>query len=107
MPFTKEKSHYFRTNLCNRLIVILTEDISIYESYLVRISERTLENHAKVGADPDKVDVTDLVQLVYLYCQAKKSRLGAHLKNFYDPANQYKEKYPERFPKETFGEMIN
>jgi hypothetical protein len=68
MPFSSERSNYYRTNLINRLIVILTEDISISESYLVEISEKTLKNHEKVGDDPDKVDISDLVELIYLYC---------------------------------------
>jgi hypothetical protein len=98
MPFSPEKSHYYRTNLINRLIVILTEDISISESYLVEISEKTLLKHSKVDANPDKVDIKDLVELVYLYCEAKKNRLGSHLNNFYNPHGQNKKKYPERFP---------
>ena len=68
MPFSHEKSHYYRTNLVNRLIVILTEDISISESYLVPISEKTLLNHEKACENPDKEDVSDLVVLIYLYC---------------------------------------
>ena len=81
MPFNT--SHYYRTNLVNRLIVILTEDISLSESYLVEISEKILLEHAKVDANPDRVDVSDIVKLVYLYCKAKKSRWGSHITNFY------------------------
>lgn len=83
MPFSPDKSHYYRTNLVNRLGLYPTEDISISESYLVKVSEQTLKNHSQVGDTPDKVNVLDIVVLIYLYCIAAKGRFGSHLHNFF------------------------
>ena len=108
-----EKSLYFilqmymihdvpaRTNLKNRLVVIISEDISFGEWHLLKRAEDLL---FKNNID----NLQDLVELVYLLCRAKKSRVICHVISFYGNEKN-KEEYPERFPEEnsTFREIKN
>ena len=97
-----------RSTIINRLIIILTEDISINESHLIPRSHHVLERFRTDASKeiPDKVDVEDLVMLIYDYCEAKKSRLGSNIVNFYTFNKSVD--YPDRFPAsgETFKSLL-
>ena len=85
-----------RTNLLNRLVVIVTEDISIGEWFLLAESERVVEDFKLPEERPDQVDIKRLVNLIYMLCQARKGRIGSHLLGFYgDP--KFKQAFPERY----------
>jgi hypothetical protein len=73
-----------RSNVLNRLIIILVEDISILEAHLIQKSYDVLERlRYTEGEVTGEVDISELVELIYEYCRAKKSRLGSHVNNFY------------------------
>ena len=57
-----------RTNLINRLIVIISEDISIDEFWLLEKSETILLKYSQLSQEPDLEDVRDLVELIFDYC---------------------------------------
>mgnify|MGYP003880204755 FL=1 len=87
-----------RTNLINRLIVIVSEDISLGEWWIVKISDLYVEKLRELpiimkGA----LDITDLAKLVWYMAKCRKTRLPSHLSNFY--GNQsLRQSHPDRLP---------
>ena len=102
-------SQTLRSTLVNRLIIILTEDISISETWLIPLSHTIIERYKKLKPDvaPDQEDMRDLATLIYHYCEAKKSRLGSNVNNFYTnyQSLQSEEKYRKFFPEK--GETLD
>ena len=99
---------FARTNMINRLTVIVTEDVSPSEWWLVLKSDFLLHKIKKYPLEYfKKADIKEIVQLLYYLCQAKKSRINSHLNRFYAVESR-KKPYPERFPseKETLESYI-
>ena len=82
--------------MINRLIVIVTEDIAIEEMEVLLISEEHLKPYLLPEEKPEQAELKKLVELVYVYCNCKKGRIGSHLKSFYGHTKN-REKYPERY----------
>ena len=72
-----------RSNHLNRIWCILIEDISFGEWNLVARTQKTLSKYRNDAVLPDREDLRELIELIYLFCKAKKSRIGSHINAFY------------------------
>ena len=63
--------------------MILTEDVSYIEAWLIPFSHQVLEKFRTIKDDPTNDDIYDLVLLVYYYSKAKKSRMAEEVNHFY------------------------
>lgn len=106
-------SQTLRSTLVNRLIIILTEDISISDAWLIPLSHEIIEKYRILTPDtpPDQEDLRDLSSLIFLYCLSKKSRLGSNVNNFYQnylslaKNDDYKKYFPGEG--ETLDSLLN
>ena len=96
-----------RSNHLNRLVCIITEDISKSEAHLIPYAHRVITQYRNEAKQPDLENLRDIVELLYRLCQAKKSRLGSHIESFYRQARN-KQQFPERYPNgsESFEWML-
>ena len=67
-----------------------------------------LEKLRRVNGIPGEDDLKELMELIFHYCQAKKSRMESHIFSFYINS-RFKSEYPDQFPKsgETFEGMLD
>ena len=89
-----------RSNHLNRIVCILTEDVSIKEVYLVKKTYEVLSKYRHDAVAPDQEDFREIIELLFLLCRAKKSRLGSHVLAFYCKKSS-KTLHSDRFPEQN------
>ena len=68
-----------RSNHLNRIVCILTEDISISEAHLIPYVNTILSKYRNEAASPDQEDFREIIEMLYQLCKAKKGRIGSHV----------------------------
>ena len=88
----------------NRLRTILSEDISVKEAHLLEKMEAVLKIYQTKADAPDQEDMEKILELLFLFCKAKKSRSSSQIARYYrEKDNRYD---PETKPKQTLEEMM-